>query len=76
LAGLTSKVEALQHSAPTPVPPPIAAEPSTAIARPALAATTQPARKPQRLPRGNVKPAGPVSTGGVPLTAAPGDAVH
>jgi hypothetical protein len=69
LAGLTSKVEALQHSAPTPVPPPIAAEPSTAIARPALAATTQPAR-------GNVKPAGPVSTGGVPLTAAPGDAVH
>ena len=67
LATLTSKVDALQRPVvPVQIPPPVA----TAAPRPAPAA--QAAAKPNKsAPPGTPKPAGPVSSGGAPLNAAP-----
>jgi uncharacterized coiled-coil protein SlyX len=66
LAALTSKVEALQSTAPAPVPPPVAATP-------ARAPIAQLAPKPRKPPSRAPKPSGPISTGGAPLNAAPSD---
>ncbi|AUC97868.1 MULTISPECIES: hypothetical protein [Bradyrhizobium] len=62
LAALTSKVDALQRSAPAMAPAaPVAAEPQ----RPPVA---QAAPKPRKPPAARApKPAGPISTGGAPL---------
>ncbi|MGY4472864.1 hypothetical protein [Bradyrhizobium sp. USDA 3364] len=68
LAALTSKVDALQRPAPAPVPPPTAA-----AAEPPHAPVAQAAPKPRRPPVRAPKPAGPISTGGAPLNAVPGD---
>ena len=65
LVALDSKVEALQHAAPAPVPPPVAAAP---IAQ----AAPRPKKPPSRAP----KPSGPISTGGAPLSVAPNDTAH
>jgi hypothetical protein len=65
LVALDSKVEALQHAAPAPVPPPVAAAP---IAQ----ADPRPKKPPSRAP----KPSGPISTGGAPLSVAPSDTAH
>ncbi|WP_426437549.1 hypothetical protein [Bradyrhizobium genosp. P] len=68
LAALTSKVDALQRPAPAPIQPPIATEPPRA---PVAQAAPRP-RPPPRAP----KSSGPISTGGAPLTVAPGDTGH
>jgi hypothetical protein len=69
LVALTSKVEALQHPAPAPAPLPIAAEPPHApIAQTAAKLRKPPSRAPT--------PSGPISTGGTPLSAAPGDGAN
>jgi hypothetical protein len=65
LAALTSKVEALQRATPAPVTPPVAAAP-----------IAQAAPKPKKPPSRAPKPLGPISTGGAPLSVAPGDAAH
>jgi uncharacterized coiled-coil protein SlyX len=67
LAALASKVDALQRPAvPVQIPPPMAAPaPSPAPIAQAAAKPTKPT--PPRTP----KPAGPISTGGAPLTASP-----
>jgi uncharacterized coiled-coil protein SlyX len=66
LAALTSKLDALQRAAaPVPVPPPVAAAPvAQAAARPKKPSSRAP------------KPSGPISTGGAPLSGAPGDTAH
>jgi uncharacterized coiled-coil protein SlyX len=64
LAALTSKVDALQRPAPAQIPPSAVALAPTPIAQ-AAAKPKKPARP--RTP----KPAGPISTGGAPLDAAP-----
>jgi hypothetical protein len=69
LVALTSKVEALQPAAPSPAPPPIAAEP-------AHVPITQATPRPRKPPFPASKPSGPISTGGTPLSVAPGDASH
>jgi uncharacterized coiled-coil protein SlyX len=68
LVALTSKVEALQRAAPAP-PPPAAAEPPHAP-------IAQAAPRPRKPPSPASKPSGPISTGGTPLSVAPGDAAH
>jgi uncharacterized coiled-coil protein SlyX len=67
LAALTSKLDALQRTAPAPapVPPPVAAAP-----------VAQAAPKPRKPPVRAPKPSGSISVGGAPLNAAPGDAAH
>jgi uncharacterized coiled-coil protein SlyX len=67
MAALTSKVDALQRTAPAPaaVPPPVAAAP-----------IVQAAPKPRKPPPRAPKPSGSISVGGAPLSAAPGDAAH
>ncbi|MBR0937533.1 hypothetical protein [Bradyrhizobium jicamae] len=75
LDGLASKVEALQTPAPppAPVPPPVAPV-AAAEQPPAPVAQAAPKRrKPAAHPS---KPAGPISTGGAPLNAAPGGTGH
>jgi uncharacterized coiled-coil protein SlyX len=69
LAALTSKVEGLQRAGPASVPLPDAAPPPRA---PIAQAAPRPRKPPSRTP----KPSGPISTGGAPLSAAPGDTVH
>ncbi|MGY3488734.1 putative coiled-coil protein SlyX [Bradyrhizobium sp. USDA 4011] len=67
LASLTSKVDALQRPALTPVPPP-----ATAAADQPHAPVAQAAAKPRKPPPVRTpKPAGPISTGGAPLNVAP-----
>jgi uncharacterized coiled-coil protein SlyX len=69
LVALTSKVEALQRVTPPPVPPPVAAPPARA---PIAQAAPRPRQPPARPP----EPSGAISTGGMPLSAAPSDAPH
>ena len=67
IAALTSKVDALQRTAPAPapVPPPVAAAP-----------VAQAAPKPRKPPPRAPKPSGSISVGGAPLNVAPGDPAH
>jgi uncharacterized coiled-coil protein SlyX len=67
LAALASKVDALQHPAvPVQIPPPMAAP------APSPAPIAQTAPKPKKPPAPRApKAAGPISTGGAPLTASP-----
>jgi uncharacterized coiled-coil protein SlyX len=71
LVALTSKVEALQRTAPVPVPvpPPVDAAPARA---PIAQAAPRPRRPPSRAP----EPSGAISTGGAPLSVAPSDTTH
>ena len=71
LIALTSKVEALQRTAPAPVPdlPPVAAAPAPA---PIAQAVPRPRKPPSRAP----EPSGAISTGGAPLSVAPSDTTH
>jgi hypothetical protein len=66
LLALTSKVEALQRAAP-PALPAAATEPPRA---PITLAVPRPRKPPSVAP----KPSGPISTGGTPLSVAPGEA--
>ena len=75
LAALTSKVDALQSPPSAPVSPPAAAEPpraptAQAAPRPIAQAAPKPGKPPSRTP------SGPISTGGAPLNAAPGETAH
>jgi hypothetical protein len=68
LAAVTSKVDALQRAAaPAPVLAPVDAAPIAQAAPP-----PRPKKPPSRAP----KPSGPISTGGAPLSATPGDAAR
>jgi uncharacterized coiled-coil protein SlyX len=67
LVALTSKVEALQRAALAP-----ASIPSPAAAEPPRAPIAQAAPRSRKLPSPAPKPSGPISTGGTPLSAAPG----
>jgi uncharacterized coiled-coil protein SlyX len=68
IAALTAKVDALQRPAPAPAPPPMVAP-----SRPP-APVAQAVAKPRKPPAARTpKPAGPISTGGAPLTGSPGN---
>jgi uncharacterized coiled-coil protein SlyX len=70
LTALTTKVDALQRPAPAPPPPaPVAAEQPRA----SIAQTTPKPKKPSLRPSIH---SGPISVGGAPLNASPGDTAN